>query len=51
MTMDISDLDLTWLLAFSGAPVICIIGIYLLFTFFGICAIIGIITLCALMAL
>lgn len=48
--MDLGDLDLTWLLAFSGGPIICCVGMYLLFTYFGATAIIGIISLFSLMA-
>lgn len=47
--MDIADLDLTWLLAFSGAPIIFCVGIYLLFSYFGFSSIIGVITFFCLM--
>lgn len=47
--MDIADLDLTWLIAFSGAPIICGVGINLLFSYFGFSSLIGVITLCCLM--
>ncbi|CAD8074913.1 unnamed protein product [Paramecium sonneborni] len=49
ITMDIADLDLTWLIAFSGAPIICCVGVYLLFLYFGFSSIIGLISLCGLM--
>ncbi|CAD8158667.1 unnamed protein product [Paramecium octaurelia] len=49
ITMDIADLDLTWLIAFSGAPIIFCVGIYILFSYFGISSLVGVITLCSLM--
>lgn len=49
--MDLSDIDLTWILAAFGAPTVMILGLYHLFDNFGLCSIVGVGILCAIMYL